>query len=338
MPAIARPPHGTIRAPACSATVVGFGSFRGDADGGDGARLGGVAPARAARSRRRRRAVGFLALVIALTALPAWAQTPPSATERSAAAVAARQPGNAAALSTAGPGDAACESSAADQHLHRAVAHRRDAELRQSQWLRRRRHRLRFHQHAKKQKKKTRCAERRTPGRKPSTTFAPVPTFALPHSAASCRHRKIRRRPRSIRRMRRDGPAPSCRRCPTNCRSAIRRLKCIRWRPPTGPARNLPVPPVAIFRLFGHHAAADVAAAQHLPAGNAAATAAADREATIRTRPSASAPARFCCCHRSICQAATAPIPGMGRRPARHPRISSRRRSCKSPRTGSAIR
>ena len=207
------------------------------------------------------------------------------------------------------------------------------------EWLRRGRHRLRFDQHAKEEKKEARRAEAAAAGPQPNATFTPVPTYTPPASAATALHRCNNPLPEVY-------PKNAARRARRNRTAATRRTadqqsaarKCIPCRPPTGAGAVVAGSAAGILRLFRDHAGADIAAAQHLSAGNVAAKAAADRTATIPSRRSASARDRFCCCRQSICPASTAPIPDMCRRPVRRPPILSRRRSCRSPRIGNAMR
>ena len=171
-------------------------------------------------------------------------------------------------------------------------------------------------------KKKKRAAQNAAAARPADaeTTFTPVPTFALPAPAAAPPTAGERRCPEiypknAARRARRNHAAAARR--TADHQSAARSASA--GRRPTGRAPRAGSA-AGILRLLREHAAADAAAAQHLRARNAAATAVADRRRKIPTRRSAFAPDRSCCCRRSICRAATAPIPNTGRRPVRRPR------------------
>ena len=176
---IARPRHGTIRAPACSLTVVGFGSFRGEADGGDGARLGGVAAARDDQSGSGR-CGWFARLRYCSDANAGHSPDPAPPTERSAPALASRQPGNAAALSTAGPGDSPRGTKRRRPNAFTAPSRigatpnygspnglgEGDTGYNSA--------------NTPKSKKKKRAAQKAAAGSQSSATFAPVPTYVLP--------------------------------------------------------------------------------------------------------------------------------------------------------------
>jgi len=149
----ARPLHGTIRAPATSLMVVRFGSFRSDADGGDGARPGGVASAAGAplgrpSSCRSRLGRGDRTGAVAGNGADGERRPP--------AALAPGQPCSSAPFSTAGAGNAVGESGPAAWVVYGAVANRRNANLRQSERVGRRQHRLRLDEHAEAQEKAAR--------------------------------------------------------------------------------------------------------------------------------------------------------------------------------------
>ena len=122
-----------------SLTVVRFGSSRGDADG-DGARFGceevAAAPSRRAgccRPAARGCNSNSIQREQGANAGPGCRNAGRGYRERSASAEAARQPEDSAALSPAGRANTPSrQSTAADRKVHRPVAHRRDADLRQS--------------------------------------------------------------------------------------------------------------------------------------------------------------------------------------------------------------
>ena len=130
-----------------SLTVVCFGSSRGEADGGDWARLWCAAVALGAPPMRARHRRHCRLRVRARADDRHGADTGAAFRHcrRAAAALARRQAGYAAALSSSGrPGATAGNPVAAAGEVHRTDAHRRDADLRQSDRLRRRQYRLRF--------------------------------------------------------------------------------------------------------------------------------------------------------------------------------------------------
>ena len=231
---IARPLHGIIRAPACSLTVVGFDSFRGEADGGDGARLGGVAVARGDQSsgvRRHRfrprirrrvrcRRRGWRKRPTATTdllqpSLQGNPVTPPRFQQLGQAAppgIRRRRPTLLLRLRasvrrpTTGVPRASAKATPATTSMN-----------------------------TPKSKRKKRAAQRAAAGSQSTTTFAPVPNYVLPPPLPpplplqtplpEVYPKNAARRPGAI-----IGPPPE------DCRSTIRRLKCIPCRRQIGPA------------------------------------------------------------------------------------------------------
>ena len=191
------------------------------------------------------------------------------------------------------------ESITSPRHIHRDLPPWRDADLWQSDRFRGGRYRLRFHEHAAAQKIGANSAFGQRGHAATRNDFRAGAELHVPRNVKTCRAEKAAGAGDPSEKggdTDRSGLAAAARAAAVE-QSAGRGASFDGRQPPR---RRLARPAAGIFRLLGEHPAADGAAAQYARCREPCRNGRCRSRRAIPTRRSAFAPARSCCCRRSI--------------------------------------